>query len=133
MKLVVDVNVLFAAAVKTGATSDIIFSDVGLFAPEFIFEEFGKYEKLLLEKSHRTAEEFHMFISILSEKIQTCTADEFSEFIGNAKSVCPDPNDVPYFALALKLSCPIWSNDKLLKKQSAVKILSTAELLELLK
>jgi|SRR3989344_8196493 len=133
MNLVVDANVIFAAAVKSGTTSDIIFSDVKLFAPEFIFEEFSKYEKLLLEKSHRTAEEFHMFVSILSEKIQTCPKDEFSEFIGKAESICPDPDDVQYFALALKLSCPIWSNDKLLKKQSEVKVLSTMELLELLR
>ena len=48
MNLVVDANVIFAAAVKSGTTSDIIFSDVKLFAPEFIFEEFSKYDKLLL-------------------------------------------------------------------------------------
>ncbi|PIN85274.1 MAG: hypothetical protein COV47_03030 [Candidatus Diapherotrites archaeon CG11_big_fil_rev_8_21_14_0_20_37_9] len=43
------------------------------------------------------------------------------------KKISPDPKDVPYFALALKLRCPIWTNDKLLKKQKKVKIISTSE------
>ena len=37
---------------------------------------------------------------------------------------------VKYFALALKLNCPIWSEDKALKKQSKVKVYSTSELLK---
>ena len=35
-----------------------------------------------------------------------------------------------YFALALKLNCGLWSNDKELKKQSKVKILNTNEVYE---
>jgi len=33
-----------------------------------------------------------------------------------------------YFALALKMKCPIWSNDKRLKEQKTIKIISTDEL-----
>lgn len=35
-----------------------------------------------------------------------------------------------FFALALKLNCPIWSNENLHKKQSKVKIYSTSELIK---
>jgi len=45
-----------------------------------------------------------------------------------AEKISPDPNDLMYFALALKLKCPIWSNDKELKKQNEVIIYSTEDL-----
>ena len=51
---------------------------------------------------------------------------------GEAKEISPDPDDVPYLALALKLGCAIWSNDKELKKQSVVKVYNTQEILQLL-
>ena len=37
-----------------------------------------------------------------------------------------------YFALALKLDCPIWSNEKAFKKQSVVKAFSTSDLISFL-
>jgi len=40
----------------------------------------------------------------------------------------PDPDDMAYFALALKLNCAIWSNDKKLKEQDKVKVYNTHEL-----
>ena len=33
-----------------------------------------------------------------------------------------------YFALALKLNCAIWSNDKKLKEQNKIQVCSTHEL-----
>ena len=36
-----------------------------------------------------------------------------------------------YFALALKLNCGIWSNDKKLKNQDKVKVYSTEDLLKI--
>lgn len=36
-----------------------------------------------------------------------------------------------YFALALKLKCPIWSNDKKLKEQNIITIYHTHELSKL--
>jgi len=38
-------------------------------------------------------------------------------------------DDIEYLALALKLNCPIWSEDKRLKKQTLVKIINTTELI----
>ena len=52
-----------------------------------------------------------------------------SEFMLQALQLSPDLKDAPYIALALKLNCPIWSQDKALKKQSVVKIYSTEELI----
>ncbi len=44
-----------------------------------------------------------------------------------------DPGDVQFLALAMALNCPIWSNDKDLKKQKVVKVYTTQKIPELLK
>lgn len=59
--------------------------------------------------------------------------EEIEPFIEEAEKISPDERDVLYFALALKLKCGIWSNDKKLKKQSKIKIYSTEELLKEIK
>lgn len=49
-----------------------------------------------------------------------------------AQSITPDKYDQDYFALALKLGCPIWSNDKALKGQKRIKVYSTKEVADLI-
>ena len=49
--------------------------------------------------------------------------EEFEEFV----------KDIDFIALALKLGSPIWSGDKLLKRQKIVEILTKKELLDKLK
>lgn len=49
------------------------------------------------------------------------------------EGICPDPDDSEYFALAMKLRCTIWSNDKRLKQQEKVNIINTTELIGILK
>lgn len=53
------------------------------------------------------------------------------KFVLRAKEISPDKNDIAYFALALKLKCPIWTNDKKLKDQDEIKVYSTSELIEI--
>ncbi len=51
MNLVVDANILFAALIKEGTTAGLMVSDkLHLFAPQFLLEEFVKYEELILKK-----------------------------------------------------------------------------------
>lgn len=130
MLLVVDANVLFAVAIKSGGTAELLFSEnIELVTPEFIFEELEKHKAELIKKSHRSVEEFEIFLSILLEKVKPVSLEDIKELANKAESISPDPKDVPYFALALKLGCPIWSNDSVLKKQSLVKVFSTRDLL----
>ncbi|HIH22695.1 TPA: hypothetical protein HA238_03135 [Candidatus Micrarchaeota archaeon] len=57
--------------------------------------------------------------------------DEYQEMMAFAEKITPDPKDVPYIALALKLKIPIWSNDRDLKeKQDEVKVYNTKDLLK---
>ena len=53
----------------------------------------------------------------------------------NAKLVTksPDIKDMDFLALALKLKSPLWSNDKILKKQDQVQILNSEEVIRLAK
>jgi predicted nucleic acid-binding protein len=57
-------------------------------------------------------------------------ASEFSKQTKKAKEICPDPDDTEYFALALQLNCPLWSNDKKLKNQQEIRVINTIELLK---
>ncbi len=131
MKLVVDANILFAALIKEGSTAKLLISDkLQLFAPEFLFEEFSKYEKLILKKTHRSNKEFKHFLGLLKEQITIIPKKIIVPFFDKAEKISPDPKDTVYIALALAIKSNIWSNDKKLKEgQKRVKIFSTGELI----
>ena len=133
MDLVVDANILFSILIKEGKTEELVFEPcLHLIAPEFIFQELRKYEAAILRKTSRSASEFNRLLEILQIHIRTISNEETEKYIEEAKKVCPDKNDVDYFALAMKLNCAVWTNDKELKNQKVVKIYNTSELLQLL-
>ena len=57
---------------------------------------------------------------------------EFEDFVEKVKALSSDTDDLQYLALTLKLNLPVWSNDKELKRQSVIKVLSTGDLVEIL-
>ena len=131
MELVVDANVLFSGLIKNSITTELLFDkSLNLFSPDFVIEEFSRYRSFLLEKSSKTEEQFIQIQHMLNEVINIIPKEEYSDFIITAKKISPDIDDVLYFALALKLKCGIWSNDKKLKEQNKVKVYSTEELLK---
>jgi predicted nucleic acid-binding protein len=130
-KLVVDANVLFSALIKQNATFLLLFEgQLELYAPEFIFHEFSLHKKELLAKTCQTEENFERALAILSKRFHIIPACKITPYLDEAKSISPDPNDAIYFALALHLgnNCAIWSNDKRLKSQNKIKIISTSDL-----
>ncbi len=130
MQLVVDANILFSALLKDSVTAKLIFEpNLQLYMPEFILAEFEKYEQMILTRMSRTREQFVAIMHMLRDVIIVVPHDEYGEYLAEATKISPDKNDVMYFALALKLNCAIWSNDKLLKNQHVVDIVSTAELI----
>ena len=134
MDLVIDANILFSAIIRQGMTSDLLVrTDLRLFAPEFILTEFNKYKAVIKRKSKKSNDEFERLIEIFQRRITLVPEQEFQSFIGKAKSFSPDPKDTPYLALAMRLNCGIWSNDKPLKNgQTKVNVHSTHELIEIL-
>lgn len=132
MRLVVDANFLFSALIKQGLTAELLISDkFQLFAPEFLFVEFAKYEQLIIKKTNRSNEEFNQFLKLLKEQINIIPKKEIISFIDKVEKISPDPKDTIYLALAFAIKASIWSNDKRLKqKQEIIDVFSTIELIE---
>lgn len=134
LTLVIDSNILFAAAIKKGYNAMLLLSDrLNLIAPEMLFEEFTKYKELLLSKTHRSGEDFENFLEILEEKIEVIPKAEFESWLEEAKKKSP-VNDFPFTALAKAYGVPVWSNDKELKKfmkrTGFVEVLNTKDVIE---
>jgi predicted nucleic acid-binding protein len=138
VKLVIDANELFSAIIAKGKklqslVIDIIFSDkIELFAPFRLLAELEKNREEIKRKSGFSDKEFDAFVEILKLRINFIPLEDFLDKISEAKDVSPDPKDIEYFALALKLKCKIWSEEKKLKQQNKVDVLSTNEVVELL-
>jgi len=131
MQLVIDANIVFAALIKAGSTADLITSPkLKLYSPPFLFDEFEKYKSYLLDKTHRTSADFQQYLVVLKSNVHSIPLYSFQDYYAQAKELSPDPKDALYFALALKLKCPIWTNDKRLKNQGEIKILGTTELMQ---
>lgn len=130
MRLILDANVLFAALIKREVTLDLMYN-LQLYAPDLILNETLKYKDYIIEKSGKPIYNFDKFLNLLLKYITLFPFSDFREFIDQAEKISPDPDDVSYFALALRLNCPIWSNDKKLKNQDIVKIYSTEDLIKL--
>jgi len=134
MNLVVDANILFSFLIKQGKDAEILLNfSFNFYVPEYVFEEIKKHKQEILEKTKRSGEEFRDIVNKIEEIFIIVPREEFEIFLEETKAFCPDKNDTEYFALALKFNCPIWSNDKELKKQNKIKVCSTEDLIDLLK
>src|SRR3989338_7252266 len=104
MILVIDANILFSALIKDSLTAELIFNeDFKLYTCEFIIDEFFKYEKEIMKKTHRTREQFITIMHQLKDIITIIPKEEYYHLIEEAKKFSPDPKDIMYFALAIKL------------------------------
>ncbi len=131
MDVVIDANVFFAILIKDSFSCHLLFSErFHLFTPEFIFTEFEKHKKEIMKKTERTTEDFFRLLEIFKRRITIIPLEELIDYIDEAERITPDPKDLAYFALALKLNGVIWSNDKKLKEQNRVKVYSTHELIK---
>ena len=132
MELIVDANILFAMLIRAGITTDLAFEkSFQLISPEFIVDEFLKYQEEIAAKSKRTSEEFIQLMHVLNEVINIVPSEEYWGFVDEALTISPDEKDAMYFALALRRNAAIWSNDKKLKEQDKVKVYSTQEIISM--
>lgn len=134
-KLAVETNILYSFFWKNSPTHDILKSAVSEFelvSPKFALEELNKHKEEILFNSRIRSSEFNELIKLLSTFVEFIEISEYKEFMDESKSLFPEHlKDVDFFALALKLKCPLWSNEKLHKKQSEVKLYNTDELRKL--
>ena len=129
MRLVADTNILFSFFWKKSLSRKILSSGAAeLFSPEFALEEINAYESEIRRKTGLSKEEFRESRKELALLVEFVPVEEYRRFFKSLLSV-PDKDDIDFLALALHIGCPIWSQDKALKKQGAVTVYSTAELL----
>jgi len=132
LELVVDTNVMFSFFWKGSMVKKLLMDqDVLLFAPEFALEEINKYEKEIIRKAKITKKEFNFLREELAIAIEFIPLKDYNNYLKKSLDFSPDENDVDFFALALKLKIPLWSNDKLLKKQNVVRVLETKDVLKI--
>lgn len=132
IQIIVDANIVFAILIRPGKPLDLFFdSRLSLVAPQLLFEELENNKEEIKEKSSLDDQDFDWLYAILKQNIDIIPEEEFVRFRKKADEVCPDPKDIVYFALALYLSCPLWSNEKKLKEQGKVIVYATHELMEL--
>jgi len=136
MQLIVDANILIAAFLKSAVTRELLFDDaIKLLAPEYFAWEIAKTikkEKIFRRKAGLSKEEVEELLTFLLEPIKIIPEEEYASFIEEARQQVP-ADDAPYLALSLALKIPIWSNDAAFQKQSLVRVLTTTELLNIIK
>ena len=132
MDLVVDANVLFAALLGRDKTMELFFEDkIRLFAPSHLLFEFENNKEWLAKSCKLPVGEFIKLFESLKNRIDIYTTSGISsEIAERAERLAPHRKDIPYFALALYLGCAIWSREGSFKKQNAVKVYSTPELVD---
>ena len=134
MLVVIDANVVISVFIKPGMPISLLFKeDLNIFAPELLLREVEENKEIIYEKSELTREEITKALNIIKQRITFIPEREFTYQRESAEKICPDKKDLSYFALALHINCPIWTNDKKLKQQPHIKVYATHELIELLR
>ncbi|HLD75872.1 MAG TPA: PIN domain-containing protein [Candidatus Norongarragalinales archaeon] len=129
MIIVTDSNILFSAFLRDGLTRRLLFHPrLEAYLPQFFTEEWDKHAHSLAARTGLSEAYLKSTKEILLSRVQVAKAERYLRFRSEAKKVSPDPDDADFFALALALNCPIWSQDKALKRQNYVKVINTIEL-----
>src|SRR3989338_8129284 len=133
LEVVVDANILFSALIKRGYLFDfILHCPFRLYTPAFVFMEIQKHILTIARKSDMSPAEADQTLNVLMRSLIVLPATEADVCREEALLITPDINDIHYLSLALKLQCPLWSEDRALKKQKRVKVYTTQEVLRIL-
>lgn len=131
MRLVVDTNILFSYFWKGSMTRDLLMTPgLELFSPEFALEEINNHVSEIKNKTGLTSSTFATMKADLAIKVVFVPISHYKRFLRRAMDISPDPNDTDFFALALAIPAPVWSNDRRMKSQDVVRIFSTKDLLD---
>jgi predicted nucleic acid-binding protein len=137
MKIVIDTNVLMAGLLKDSVVRFILTStDFKFYLPDFSISEIKKYEKDLLTKSGYSKEELKSLMNYILKNINVIPRKQFIEHMQRAEQIMAniDLNDSPFIACALAINSDgIWSFDKHFLRQNLIKVLTIADLFNLMK
>ena len=116
MEVVIDANVLFRTLISSGEIVKILFnSELKIFAPEVLGNEFLNNKNEILSKSKLSEIEFDALASLLLEKIIFVPLDEYKEFLPKARSLLgKHAKDEDFIAVCLMKKAKLWTYEKLL-------------------
>ena len=128
-KLAVDANPILSAIIGGKARSIFLDADhISFYTTLFNFKEVEKYIPTLASKRSLPLDDLYLALSTVP--ITVCDIDFYKDTLKKAESLIGDrdPDDIHLLGLALRLSCPIWSNDNDFD-DVGVKIYSTVALI----
>jgi len=131
---VIDTNVLFSFFKRDSTTRRLILCislDTPIYAPEYLLDELRSYSTLIRRKAHLTHEDFERVLTLLRKYVTFIDYESYADFLDIAIRITPDPKDVDFVALALKLNAILWSNDKGLKSVPVLEVLNTREIIKM--
>jgi len=132
MRLIVDTNRIIAALVKDGISRKIILHFEGeLLTIGFSKKELGTHGDYILKKAHISETEFGLIMDKLFSKLTVLDDGVVEKYMEEARDIMEkiDAADTPFIAAALATKSSLWSDDKHFKKQYAVKVFTTKELI----
>jgi len=133
MNLVVDTNILVSFFRENPVNKIILISksiNLDLISPDYCIEELRKNKKDILNYSGLDESGFNNKLKELFNIVKSYANDFYKEFEAKARRLIHE-KDIPIFALALKLRCPIWSNEPDFKNQKEVKVFDNRDMIEL--
>ncbi|MEW6053614.1 MAG: PIN domain-containing protein [Nitrospirota bacterium] len=112
-KLAVDANPILSAIIGGRARAVFLEADhISFYTTLFNFKEVEKYIPILAAKRSLPLDDLYLALSSLP--ISVCDLEFYKAALKKAERLIGgrDRDDVHLLGLALKLSCPIWSNDR---------------------
>ena len=131
--ILIDSNIIISALIKDGLTRNILTNfNVNFTFPQNGIQEIYSYKTEIMKKANLTENEFNILLMRILKYIRIIPLDIIFKFKEDAPKIMEhiDKDDVIFIAAALALKCSIWSEDKHFKKQKAIKILTTKDILE---
>jgi len=134
MKLVIDANILISCLIS-GNISGMVFSpNLELYGPELLFDEVRRHKQEIMHKSALPETDVDLLLLLLEKQVTIVPAVAFSSELSKAEALLREhKKDIPYLALALHLACPLWSYEKRLEAIEGVRIVTTQDVMDLLK
>ena len=142
MRLVADSNVIFTYLWESSALREIIRQCATLFSPEYALLELEEHWQEIAGKAGVGLESRDGLLYSLRHEVEIVPKSGYEKFLPEAERLANAftgkeetdlRDDADFLALAMLLDCPLWSNDKLLKRQPKVTVLSTQEVLTIFK
>jgi predicted nucleic acid-binding protein len=113
-RLAVDANPILSAIIGGSARTVFIKSEksTAFYTTAFNYREVEKYIPIFASKRDIPIDDLYLAFSMLP--LNVCDYNFYNDKVKQAKELIEkrDKDDFHLLALALKLSCPIWSNDK---------------------